>query len=127
MLQDIRDTGLANYSLQLYNLPVHLQELRLLLALEQYYILRDNPGNNSMQVAGGSPGGMATAESNRAALSVPVYVYLDGILVHVFEAMSRGENGMATLLETQRSKIKKALDTGTLFMNLFVLKYEPIH
>jgi hypothetical protein len=58
ILRDIRDTGINLFNLRVYLIPKELQELRLLLALEQYYILTLNPGNNDILVAGGSPGGM---------------------------------------------------------------------
>lgn len=58
ILQDIRDIGISVFQMRIYLIPKELQELRLLIALEQYYILALNPGNNDILVAGGSPGGM---------------------------------------------------------------------
>jgi group I intron endonuclease len=65
ILADIKIIGIGHFELMIYDLPVHLRELRLLLALEQYYLLSLNPQNNTLYVAKGSPGGMAIAENNR--------------------------------------------------------------
>lgn len=54
ILQDIKQTGIANYTLRIYDFPVHMQEMRLLLALEQYYLLTLDPQNNTLYVAAGS-------------------------------------------------------------------------
>lgn len=57
ILNDIRTTGLEHFSLSVCVFPVHLQDIRLLLALEQYYILSLTPQNNSLMVVNTSPGG----------------------------------------------------------------------
>lgn len=51
ILRDIQDTGINLFQVRIYILPGHLRELRLLLALEQYYILSLNPSNNDILVA----------------------------------------------------------------------------
>lgn len=84
-MADIMVTGINNYNLKLYLFPAHLQELRLLLALEQLHLLI-NPQNNSLYVAAESPGGMAFAEYNRELNRQEIYMYLENKLIYVFSA-----------------------------------------
>lgn len=121
ILRDIRDTGINLFQIRIFLIPKHLQELRLLLALEQYYILTLNPGNNDILVAGGSPGGMWLSEINSLATSIPLYLYLEGQLIYIFNSMNGITNDAASILRTSTTIIGKCLNTGTLLFNTFIL------
>lgn len=72
ILQNIRDVGISNFTLMFYRIPPHLQEGRLLLALEQYYILSLVPALNTLKVVNETPGGMRLSENNSIKKSVPI-------------------------------------------------------
>jgi hypothetical protein len=76
-----------------------MRELRLLLALEQYYILSMNPGNNSLKVAGGTSGGIAVADINRLKHSRPLFLYAENVLLYVFFSIYEGPNSAKKLLK----------------------------
>lgn len=126
ILMDIKTIGLDRFVLLIYDLPNELRELRLLLGLEQYYILTINPQNNMLYVAGGPPGGMRTAERNREKNSLKTYMYLNDLLIYVFKARGSGPTGMCTLLNCSNAPINLALNTGSLWLDTFKLTSAPI-
>ena len=115
---------MSNFTLQVAVLPVHLRELRILLALEQYYMLTLNPQNNTLLVAGGSPGGLATAETNRELLREPVYMYQQSILIYVFSAIRTGPNSLNDVLGIRQAT--GFLDSDELLYNTFFLSRTPL-
>lgn len=121
ILRDIRNTGINLFQMRIFLIPEHLQELRLLLALEQYYILTLNPGNNDILVAGGSPGGMWLSEINSLATSIPLYLFLEGQLIYIFNSMNGITNNATSILRTSTNIIGNCLNTGTLLFNTFTL------
>jgi hypothetical protein len=125
VLLDIKTTGLNNFTLGLIHIPEHLRELRLLLALEQYYLLKD-PQNNSLLVAAGSPGGQRVAEANRERNRQAVYMYLGDTLIYVFSSVSQGPNSLCTLLSTSRNTVANCFKNNTLFLGTFTLSKKPI-
>lgn len=107
--------------MRIFLFPKELQELRFLLALEQYYILSLNPGNNDIIVAGGSPGGMWLSEINSIATSIPLYLYLKGQLIYVFNSMNGITNDAVSILRTSSNIIGNCLNTGALLFETFTL------
>ena len=99
ILADIRATGINLFTLRLLIIPVHLREAWLLIALEQYYILALNPGNNDILVAAGSPGGMWLSERNSATNGIPLYAYLDGQLIYIFNSLIGITNSAVGVLQ----------------------------
>ena len=121
ILRDIRNTGINLFQVRIYLIPEHLRELRLLLALEQYYILVQNPGNNDILVAGGSPGGMWLSEINSLTSSIPLYLYIEGKLIYIFNSMNGITNDAVSILRTSTHIIGNCLNNGVLLFNTFVL------
>lgn len=121
ILADIKEYGLENFTLRVYELPESLRELRLLLALEQFYILSMNPGNNDIMVAAGSPGGKHLAAKLKALYGWKVYVYLGDKLLHIFPSQRDFISGLVTAFTTA----KTALDTGLLF-GVFTVTLTPL-
>lgn len=100
--------------------------MRLLLVLEQYYMLTDNPINNTLYVANGSPGGMAVAELNRARISQPVFLYKDGVLVATFSSKKTGDNSAAVVLGLSSNLVADLVDTATLLYQVFLMTTEEV-
>ena len=127
ILLDIKTTGIQYFTLRIFLFPDALRDIRLTLALEQYYLLSINPQNNTLYVADGSPGGMAVAESHRKINSKKVYMFEDDKLVHIFDGTTTGPGGMATIIGAGNHAIAVALRTGELYMNYFKLtrEYDP--
>lgn len=123
ILADIQTTGITNFTLRIYILPLFLQEKRLMLALEQYYMLSEKPVNNTLYVAAGSPGGQRVAEANRLLNRKPIFMYLDNKLIFKFESLINGENSIANILNVSSNPLYRALK-GDLFFKTFVLTYE---
>lgn len=107
--------------------PVHLRELRLLIALEQYYILTLNPGNTSNLVAEGSPGGMHLSESNSALASIPVYMYLGNVLLYIFTSTGGLHNSVNSVLGVSLQSVRKSIGTGYLYLGKFLFTLTPIN
>lgn len=94
--------------------------MRLLLAFEQYYMLKNDPQNNTLYVAAGSPGGMATAEANRELNAQPLYMYQDGVLIYKFDAMQAGSNTPMAVLGLSKY-YPTLVNSGTLLYDIFLL------
>jgi hypothetical protein len=112
ILREIRVNGLNNFSVSVCTLPPHLQSQQLLLALEQYYILSMNPVNNSLLVVGTSPGGSWLSQTNSATNSVPISMYLNGVLIYVFNSMVGMSNSAVSVLRIKTNTLIDRLDTG---------------
>lgn len=125
ILADIKKYGLQNFTLHVYELPREFYAMNLLLALEQYYLLVMNPANNTLMVAGGSPGGMAVAEKNRELNRKTVYVYRDDILLGVFPATFEGPSNLQDSMKIGVNTILTALQANQLLFGVFVLSYVP--
>lgn len=104
---------------------MHLREERLLLALEQYYILMSNPAYNDLKVVNKTPGGMRLSEHNSVLNSVPLYVLLDGQLIYVFDSLNGLTNNAMTGLSASTNTILNCLDTGDLFLGTLTLSRTP--
>lgn len=125
ILSAIRETGISNFTLHVYTIPMHLREERLLLALEQYYILMSNPAYNDLKVVNKTPGGMRLSEHNSVLNSVPLYVLLDGQLIYVFDSLNGLTNNAMTGLSASTNTILNCLDTGDLFLGTLTLSRTP--
>jgi len=123
ILMDIRVTGLSHFTLRVCCFPVHLREVRLMLALEQYYMLLLNPQNNTIYVADGSPGGQKVAELNREKHSRSSYLYLaEGmVLLYTFSGSFQGPNSMRVLLSMGKETLTHLLGTNGLYLGKFIL------
>lgn len=119
ILQDIRNNGLHNFTLRVYDLPLHLQNTRCLLALEQYYILSMNPGNNSLFVVNTSPGGKWLSEANSVTNSVQINMFHNGELIYVFNSMVGLTNNALSALSVKSNDLIHCLNTGELLWNEF--------
>lgn len=100
--------------------------MRLLLALEQYYLLSMNPGNNDLKVAAASPGGMAVAERNRELNREGVYVYLDNVLLGVFPATFEGPGNFKESMKISNNVIVRALLPDQLLYGKFLITKIPL-
>ena len=121
VLQNIRDTKIANFTLQYYRIPLHLQEERLLHGLEQYYILSLNPGLNTLKVVNGIPGGMRISAHNSQMTSVPIYVSISDQIVYIFDSLNGITNNAMTGLNASTNTIINCLDNDTLFLGIYQL------
>jgi hypothetical protein len=66
---------------------------------------------------------MAVADRNQLGNQVKVYMYLDNVLIYVFDAVFNGNVSLATLLDVSVTPIYKALNGG-LFFKIFTLLSE---
>lgn len=127
ILQDIRNTGLENFTLRIIELPTQYEDLPLLYSLEQYYILSLNPGNNSLLVVGTSPGGKWLSEANSLTNSVPIHMYQitnpgsAPKLIYVFNSMVGISNNALSALGTKSNTLIEALNSGNPLWNEFLL------
>lgn len=121
VLQSIRETGIEFFTLRYYPIPLHLQEQRLLIALEQYYIMTMNPKLNSIYVVNETPGGMHLSENNSKLMSVPIYVSIAGVPVFMFDSLNGITNNAITALGASTNSIINCLDTGETFLGLYEL------
>lgn len=126
ILQEIKNLGISSFNVRIYLLPTEYQEVRLLIALEQYFILSMNPKYNTLMVANGSPGGMRVAKISSLALSIPIYVYVNKILVYIFDSMAGMTNNAITGLNVSTKSIYTALNTGRPYLNVFILTRKPL-
>jgi hypothetical protein len=126
ILADIQNIGLENFLIDIIDLPLHLQELRLLLAAEQYYLLSMNPVNNTLYVAGGSPGGMRVADINREKNSQKLYMYYKGYLLYIFSSIKVGTNSFVTVLSSSDVTLNKCIKDNVLFLGAFTMSREPL-
>lgn len=125
ILLNIQQTGIHNFTLNVFPIPIHLQEGRLLWALEQYYILLCNPAYNELKVVNITPGGMRLSEHNSRINSVPLYVSKDGQLIYIFDSLNGITNNAITGLAASTNTILNCLNTGTLFLDVFYLSRTP--
>jgi hypothetical protein len=100
--------------------------MRFLLALEQYYILALDPANNSLIVAGGSPGGQHLSQSNSALASVPVYMYLGNVLLYIFSSTGGLHNSVNSVLGISLLSVRRSIKTGYLFLDAFIFTLKPL-
>ena len=126
ILQNIKDIGITNFTLRVYSIPTELQEVRLLLALEQYYILALTPLNNALMVANGSPGGKHLAQQNSLLNSIPLVLSIGEKAIYLFNSMNGTGLGNNAIdgLGTSTNMIAKLLK-GELYMNTFTLSRNP--
>jgi hypothetical protein len=121
ILKDIREYEIQNFKLRVYLIPEHLQSPRLLLALEQYYILSLNPANNTLMVVNGSPGGMRISAQNSITNGTPIAVFMDSQLIYVFHSLNGLSNDAVTGLRASTTTLLACLDLNSLFLNTFTL------
>lgn len=125
ILSAIRETGINQFTLHVYTIPMHLREERLLLALEQYYILMSNPAYNDLKVVNKTPGGMRLSQHNSVMNSVPLYASRDGKLIYVFDSLNGLTNNAITGLGASTNTILHCLNTGNLFLDTLSLTRSP--
>lgn len=89
-------------------------------------MLTDNPINNTLYVANGSPGGMAVADLNRERINQPVFLYKDGVLVATFSSKNTGDNSAAVVLGISPNIVADLTDTTTLLYQAFLMTTEEI-
>lgn len=121
ILAAIRLHGITSFTLHVIEIPDTLKDLRLLLALEQYYILTTNSDYNILKVANGSPGGMRIALQNSLANSIPIYLYMNGALVYVFDSLNGMTNNAVECMHTTTSTIIECLNTGSTHLSVFTM------
>jgi len=109
-----------------YIFPEHLKHLRLLIALEQYYILSLNPGNTSNLVAAGSPGGMHLSETNSAINGVPIHMYFQGELLYIFSSTGGLYDSVKSVLGLSELPVRRSIKTGYLVLDAFLFTIEAI-
>lgn len=114
ILNDIRTTGLQHFTLSVCVFPVHLQEMRLLLALEQYYILSLTPQNNALMVVNASPGGKWLSEANSITNSVPITMHHNDEPIYVFNSMNGLTNNALSTLKIKSNDLINVLNSGNL-------------
>lgn len=123
----IKEQVITLFTLRVYTIPEHLRETRLLIALEQYYILSLVPEYNTLMVASGSPGGKAVAEQTARLQSIPLYLYVGSTVVYVFNSMNGkflGNNAIDGL-GTSTNKLAPLLNDGILFKDALGLSRNP--
>ena len=121
ILQNIRDVGISNFTLMFYRIPPHLQERRLLLALEQYYILSLDPALNTLKVVNETPGGMRLSENNSIKKSVPIFVSIGSQLVYVFDSLNGVNNSAMSGFNASTNSILAHLSNGEPFLGVYQL------
>lgn len=126
ILSEIKNIGINLFDLRIYIIPKHYEEKRFLLALEQYYILALNPQYNTLMVANGSPGGERVAKASSLALSIPIYVYREGILIYIFDSMSGMTNSAVAGFGMTSTPMLNSIKTGSPYLLMFTLTREPL-
>lgn len=89
-------------------------------------MLTMNPVNNTLYVAGGSPGGMRVAESNRTLLQESVFLYLGDALLFHFLSKKEGPLSVVNALQMALETINLHIDTNNLLFGVFRLTSEPL-
>lgn len=69
---------------------------------------------------------MHLAESNSAHNSVPVFMYLEGVLIYVFASSGGQYNSVATTLGVSHNSVLRSIRTGALFLGTFLFTTSPI-
>lgn len=92
---------------------------RLLLALEQFYILSLNPLYNDLLVIGSPPGGKWLSEVNSVTNSTPISMFLNGVLIYTFNSMVGHTNSALSILHVKSNTLIDRLNTGELLWNQF--------
>jgi len=84
-----------------------------------------DPQNNTLYVAGGSPGGMAVSQRNSDTMSQPVNLYMDGVLLYEFKSRYGKYNSANSVLILDKN-LRHFVDKNILYLNTFLLTSEHI-
>lgn len=131
---NMKSYGIANYSLSVCIInPVtirsadkifndHFNLGRMVVALEQYFIIQYKPVLNTIKVAGGGwPTPLPITESQRVAMSarnnIPCYVYIDNILI----AQAESALQLSKITGASTSGIARSIKKGSSLYNKFTI------
>lgn len=69
---------------------------------------------------------MHLSEYNSAAASVPVYMYLEGVLLYIFSSTGGRYNSVYSVLKISEMAVRRSIRDPSLFIDVFLFTLVPL-